>query len=241
MDIYVLEQREEDVPESNDWLGARERDHVRTLNFLKRRIEWRLGRWTAKCAIAAVKEIPLDPDLLASIEICRAPSGAPRVFVQGVPANVTISLSHRAGLAVCALACACVRLGCDIEVIEPHSPAFIADYFTSEEQDLIERVGSIERSRLVAMLWSAKESALKALEEGLRRDTRSVAVRPVALSFGEGWGSLQVKLVEGDVFHGWWCHADGIVQTVVGEHPFSLPIRKQAPGSKPDQSSVHAA
>lgn len=224
----MIKQREEEVPESNDWLGVRERDHVRTLNFLKRRVEWRLGRWTAKCAVAALQGIPLNPGLLASIEICPAPSGAPRLFLHGVPANLTISLSHRAGMAVCALACTSVRLGCDLEAIEPHSAAFIADYFTLDEQDLIERVASSERCRLVAMLWSAKESALKALEEGLRRDTRSVTVQPTNLSFGEGWSSLQVQSVEGDVFYGWWRQAEGIVETVVADHPFSFPICQQA-------------
>lgn len=229
MDVYVLEQWEQDVPESNDWLGVRERDHVRTLNFLKRRVEWRLGRWTAKCAVAALNDIPLDPDLLASIEIYPAPTGAPRLFLHGVPGDVTISLSHREGMAICALARTSVRLGCDLELIEPHSAAFIADYFAAEEQDLIERVASSERCRLVAMLWSAKESALKALEEGLRRDTRSVAVQPTNLSFGEGWSSLQVQSAEGDVFHGWWHQAEGIVETVVADHPFSFPIRQRAP------------
>lgn len=242
MNVYVLEQREEDVPESNDWLGVRERDHVRTLNFLKRRTEWRLGRWTAKCAIAALQDIPLDPDLLATIEICPAPSGAPRLFLHGVPASVTISLSHRTGMAACALTSTAVRLGCDLEVIEPHSAAFIADYFTVEEQDLIERVASSERCRLVAMLWSAKESALKALEEGLRRDTRSVAVQPTNLSVGESWSSLQVKSVEGDIFYGWWRQIGAMVQTVVADHPLSLPICQKRPWSDSDrQSSVDAA
>lgn len=224
MDVYVLEQREEDVPTSNNWLSLCERDHVRTLTFLKRRTEWRLGRWTAKCAVAALQNIPLDPARLASIEVCPASSGAPRLFLHGVPANVTISLSHRSGIAVCALARTFVRLGCDLEFVEPHSAAFIADYFTLEEQNLIERVASSDRSRLVAMLWSAKESALKALEEGLRRDTRSVAVQPANLSFGNGWSSLQVQSVEGDVFHGWWRQAEEIVETVVADHPFSYPI-----------------
>lgn len=242
MDIYLLEKREEDLPESNDWLGGRERDHLRTLNFLKRRADWRLGRWAAKCAVAALQNIPVDPDLLACIEICPATTGAPRVFLHEMPADVTISLSHRAGIAICALAKKSVRLGCDLEVIEPHSAAFIADYFTPEEQDAIERVASTDRWRLIAMLWSAKESALKALHEGLRRDTRSVVVKDANLSFGEGWSSMQVHSIESEVFHG-WCHlTEGLVTTVVADHPFSVPIRLQVPGSEGDrESAVDAA
>jgi len=32
-----------------------------------------------------------------------------------------------------------VEIGCDLEVVEPRSDAFVADYFTSEEQALIAR------------------------------------------------------------------------------------------------------
>lgn len=238
MDIYLLEQREAQLPESNDWLGARERDHLRTLNFLKRRADWRLGRWAAKCAIAVLQEMPLDPDLLAGIEICPATSGAPRVFLHQMPADLTISLSHRAGTAICALAKDSVRLGCDLEIVEPHSAAFIADYFTPEEQDVIERVASSDRCRLIATLWSAKESALKALQEGLRRDTRSVAVKPANLSLGEGWNSLQVSSIEGDVFHGWCRETEGLVTTVVADHPFSVPTRLRTAGSSADQETA---
>lgn len=242
MDVYLLEQREAQLPESNDWLGAREREHLRTLNFLKRRADWRLGRWAAKCTIAALQNMPLDPDLLAPIEICPAPSGAPRVFVHEIPADVTISLSHRAGIAICALARSSIRLGCDLEMIEPHSAAFIADYFTPEEQDLIERIATTERWRLIATLWSAKESALKALQEGLRRDTRSVVVKSANLPFEDGWSSMQIHSIEGDVFHGWCHESGGLVTTVVGDHPFSAPICLQVPGSDGDrESAVDAA
>jgi hypothetical protein len=69
MQVYLLEQRKENVPQSNDWLGERERDHVRTLPSSKRRADWVLGRWAEKCAIASIQSIPLHADLLASIEI----------------------------------------------------------------------------------------------------------------------------------------------------------------------------
>src|SRR5581483_4678856 len=177
MQVYLLEQGEQDVPDSNDWLGPREREHVRTLTFLKRRADWRLGRWAAKCAIASLQNIPLHADVLAQIEICPAPSGAPQVFLQRVLGEVTISISHRSGAAICALAGLPARLGCDLEMVEPHSSGFVADYFTPDERDLIERASSCNRWRLVALLWSAKESALKAMQEGLRRDTRSVIVK----------------------------------------------------------------
>lgn len=241
MDLYLLEQREQDVPESNDWLGARERDHVRTLHFLKRRADWRLGRWAAKCAIASLQNIPLHADLLATIQICPAASGQPEVWLHGDPADVSISISHRSGIAVCALAARCVRLGCDLELVEAHSAAFVADYFTREEQEMIERAATSDRWRLVTMLWSAKESALKALQEGLRRDTRSVTVKPATLSCSDAWSSLEVHSIEGECFHGWWRERDGHVQTVVAECSFSPPIQLQAPDCADQESAIDAA
>jgi 4'-phosphopantetheinyl transferase len=241
MRMYLLEQREQDVPESNDWLGARERDHVRTLNFLKRRADWRLGRWAAKCAIASLQNIPLHADLLATIQICPAASGQPLVFLHDDPGDVTISISHRSGVAICALAANSVRLGCDLEIVEPHSAAFVADYFTPEEQELIERAATNDRWPLVAMLWSAKESALKALQEGLRRDTRSVVVRPATLTCGESWSSIEVHSIEGECFHGWWRETGARVQTVVADCSFAPPIELPAPSSADQESEIDAA
>lgn len=240
MDVYLLEQRERDVPESNDWLSARERNHLRSFKFPKRCADWRLGRWAAKCAMAALRNISFNADLLARIEICPAPSGAPRLFLDEVPADVTISLSHRAGTAICALARASARLGCDLELIEAHSAAFVADYFTPEEQDLIHRAASGDRWRMAAMLWSAKESALKALQEGLRRDTRSVLVK-AAPPLGEAWGPVQVQCVEGDVFQGWWRESEGIVRTIVADRASSVPICLQAPFVAVRASAVDGA
>ena len=150
------------------------------MRFAKRRADWRLGRWTAKCAVASFLEFAQSmPRPLPQIEIRPASSGAPEVFIANEPAAVTVSISHRSGAAVCAVAMSGVELGCDQEVIEARSEAFVADYFTEDEQALVARVCEAERSRLVTLLWSAKESALKALREGLRLDTRSVTVSPL--------------------------------------------------------------
>src|SRR5437763_6504251 len=137
MHTYLLEQREQDVPESNDWLGARESDHVRTLNFLKRRADWRLGRWAAKCAIASLQNIPLHADLLATIQICPAASGQPEVFLHGSPADVTIYISHRSGLAICALAANPVGMGGDEAMVVRHITALVAEFFTPVVQLMI--------------------------------------------------------------------------------------------------------
>ena len=68
-------------------------------------------------------------------------------------------------------------IGCDLELVEPRSEAFVRDYFTVPEQCCVGAVPDGEESWLRAnLLWSAKESVLRVLETGLRRDTRSVEI-----------------------------------------------------------------
>ena len=228
--VYWLEQTDADVPAENDWLEASESICLKGMRFAKRRADWRLGRWTAKCAVASFLNLPTDAQGLAQIEIRPASSGAPEVFIANEPAAVAISISHRSGTSVCAVAMPGVELGCDQEVIEARSEAFVADYFTESEQALVARVCAAERSRLVTLLWSAKESALKALREGLRLDTRSVTVSPINGAFNlNGWSPLQVRCADGRSFHGWWQQGNGIVRTLVANPPPDSPILLPAP------------
>jgi len=230
MQVYWLEQREDDVPPANDWLSARETTRLSGLHFAKRRGDWRLGRWTAKHAIASCLNLAADPQALANIEIRPTPSGAPEVFVANAPASVTISLSHRDGRALCVIAAGGVDLGCDLEVIEMRSEAFVADYFTSEEQTFVERALPAERARVVTLIWSAKESAMKALREGLRLDTRSVIVNAGDPSCDlNRWNTLQVRCAEGQTFHGWWRNTNNILRTVVANPLPDLPIPLEMP------------
>jgi 4'-phosphopantetheinyl transferase len=223
MDVFWLEQKEADVPIDDDWLSVDEVLRVSGMRFAKRRADWRLGRWTAKNAVASYLHLH-DPILsLAEIEIRSAQSGAPEVFLANNPAAVTISLTHRDGTAACAIAPPAVALGCDLEIIEPHSDAFLTDYFTAEEQALVAH--STDRNPLLAVLWSAKESALKALGAGLRLDTRRVVVRPNdAGCEPDGWHSLQARHTSGEVFHGWWQQTGKLVRTLVSNPASTPPI-----------------
>jgi 4'-phosphopantetheinyl transferase len=236
--VYWLEQTEAGVPAESDWLSARESACLNGMRFAKRRADWRLGRWTAKGAVASFLKMPADAQALAQIEIRPASSGAPEVFIANDPAAVAVSISHRSGAAICAVAMSGVDLGCDQEVIEPRSEAFVADYFTQDEQALVAQVCEAERSRLLALLWSAKESALKALREGLRLDTRSVVV-----SLGEGtldlngWSPLQVRCADGRSFDGWWQQAHGVVRTLVANPPPDSPILLNGPTHSPNRAS----
>ena len=236
--VYWLEQTEADVPVENDWLSANEAVCLNGMRFAKRRADWRLGRWTAKCAVASFLNLPADAQGLAQIEIRPASSGAPEVFIANEPAAVAVSISHSSGTAVCAVAMSGVELGCDQEVIEARSEAFVSDYFTESEQALVARVCAAERSRLVTLLWSAKESALKALREGLRLDTRSVTVSPINGAFNlDGWSPLQVRCADGRTFQGWWQQGHGIVRTLVANPPPASPILLSMPTRIPTCAS----
>jgi len=234
MNIYWFEQTEADVPEQDDWLGPNERSRLTQLRFPKRRTDWRLGRWTAKHAVAVYLHLSNDRETLRSIEIGSDPSGAPEVFLRTEPAAVSISLTHRAGVAACAVAPSGAPLGCDLEVIEEHGDAFVEDYFTDEEQRMIAHARRLEREKLVSIVWSAKESALKALRCGLRLDTRCVAI-----GLGDGWptpgeepqGSgphlslseyspsrwlpLRARHNKDQILHGWWRCSPRLTRTLM--------------------------
>lgn len=242
MDLYWLEQTEADVPPENDWLSASEATLLNGMRFAKRRGDWRLGRWTAKRALASLWKSPASPLALAEIEICPAPDGAPEVFLSKSPAAVSISLSHRAGRAMCAVSLSGGTLGCDLEIIEPRTEAFVADYFVSEEQQLIAGARMLERFQLVALLWSGKESALKALRTGLRSDTRSVVVMPMENSFNvNGWSPLQVRCSQGRVFHGWWQHANKVLRTLVADPRPAPPMLLEIGSYSSQQGSSRCA
>jgi 4'-phosphopantetheinyl transferase len=254
MKVYWLEQTEEDVPSEDDWLSAEESAQLSAMRFAKRRADWQLGRWTAKLALAACFCLPDDHLFLAKTELRPASSGAPEVFFANKPAPATISLSHREGKAACAIALESGALGCDLEMIEARSDAFLRDYFTLEEQELVARNPEDDRSRLLALLWSAKESALKALHAGLRLDTRFVSVLPPLLPrrrFGSGevciehpafgeqpaeslepWFRLHVRCTHGQCFHGWWKQAGRFVRTVLATE-LPLPPMLLTAGSRP--------
>jgi 4'-phosphopantetheinyl transferase len=238
MNIYWLEQSETDVPAADDWLSATEVARLNSFRFAKRRADWRLGRWTAKCAVAASLKLAGDRRSLRKIEISAASTGQPEVTLVDPAEHVTISISHRGGIAICAVAFGDVSLGCDLEVIEPRSDAFVSNYFTMEEQAAVAGEDEANRSALVTLLWSAKESALKALRVGLRADTRSVRVETLhalsqwfenaaALMSEAGdpiesgtlmpgtWRPLRVHCADEAVFRGWWQRANDIVRTIV--------------------------
>jgi len=207
--IHWLEAVAGDVPADDHWLSAAERRTLARLHVPKRRADWRLGRWTAKHAGAAV--LGVAPERLA---VRALESGAPELLLDDRPARLAMSLSHSGGRAVCALAPGGTALGCDLETIEARSGAFEADHLTAEEREVVER--GADHDLGVTLVWSAKESAAKAIGEGWRLDPYDLVVRVPVLSGDTEWRPLRVETApEGEGMSGWWRVEGGQVRTMV--------------------------
>lgn len=201
--ICLIDQALNDVPDNHFWLHPNEAARLATMRFPKRRADFLLGRWTAKQALISFLRTTASLD---AIEIRAAADGAPEAWIHGEPAEAIVSISHREGRALCAAAPLDIVLGCDLEFIEAHSDAFVLDYFTQAEQRMARDAPDKQ-----ALLWSAKESALKALREGLRLDPRRLSVQLPAPS------ALVVRCHDGRLLHGWWEIEDRWVRTLISD------------------------
>lgn len=214
----VLLATEAVVPRENDWLSAAELATLAAVRVPARRRDWRLGRWVAKRALVAVLGDSVE------IELRTARDGAPEALVNGLGALVNVSISHREGVGACLVAGPGTAAGCDLELVEPRDEALARHFFTPEERALVDGFGVAGRDLAVALVWSAKESALKALRQGLRIDTREVEVtlEPDS-SAGSIWRPLAV-CNGGRTFRGWWTLHARLVLTVVTEPPSAPPV-----------------
>jgi 4'-phosphopantetheinyl transferase len=219
-----LSQGMSDVPGDDAWLAPREATYLAGMRFPKRHSEFRLGRWTAKRAIALQLGRDGSSAGLRGILIDRAPDGAPAAFVDEQPADLYLTMTDRADQAVCLVGPPGTALGCDLELVEPRSDGFVGDYFTTSEQRLVaDAAGGDGRELLANLIWCGKESALKVLRTGLRRSTLSVEVSFPTGSRVEGWAPLRVRAIEGTVFPGWWQRFGAFVLTVAATGDFVPP------------------
>lgn len=230
--------REPDLPPGDRWLSTGERSVLAALKLPKRRKDWLLGRWAAKKAVGSILEgtgggdpCPhLDPEAASTVEILAADNGRPRVRLGAhwPGATIRISISHAGGVGFAIAAVGGADVGCDVEVLEPRSGAFVSDYLTPGESAIVRAAARQDAILMANLAWSAKESALKVLGQGLRMDTREVEVelpparrllgRPTAAQDNAGvgaWRPLRVFGPDGARFSGSWRTRDGLVWTVL--------------------------
>jgi 4'-phosphopantetheinyl transferase len=202
-----------DVPRHDRWLSEQELEVLSALRVPKRRADWRLGRWAGKAAVAAWRGVALE-----SVVIAAAEDGAPEALIDGRPADLAFSLSHRRGRALATVADGTRTLGCDLEAVEPRSEAFLREWLRPAERELVSAQNSEARDLAANLIWTAKEAASKARREGLRLNLRRATVEAGGLAQPAGsWARLQVSWEGGPVELGWWRQDAGWVMTVTSD------------------------
>jgi 4'-phosphopantetheinyl transferase len=187
-------------------LTAAEAAHYATYLSPRRRRDWLLGRWTAKQVVQQhIATTDGFTPALDAFSIEYDDHGAPTITSQHpalrgacgagcVP--LALSISHSHGYALCAVAAnptGEVRLGVDIELVEPRPAGFAQEFFTPAEKATLEVAPPDLRDLLTTAMWSVKEAILKATHLGLSTDPRRIAcgmhpVRP------RHWTPLRVSL-----------------------------------------------
>lgn len=231
--VRLLVRRAMHVPLPDDsWLSASERTDLAGFRIDKRRGEWRLGRWTAKHLVAEECGLNTDTLTLSRIEIRPADDGAPEPLLDGRPLDLALSISHSAGFAACVVAPGSTRIGVDIELIRALRRGTVAHHYTAAEQALLQDLEPHDWALRGTLLWTAKESALKALRQGLRLDTRTVEASPALRESSSLWHGLEVKYVPEDrPFRGWWRRLGDHVLSVVAEPAARLPVEMELKSS----------
>lgn len=215
----------DEVPEDNTWLSPQEQALFERLKTQTRRQHHRLGRWTAKQLICETLQLLPSPEHLQRIEIIADKDGAPWAFLDGTALDLNLSISHRKHRALSAISPSSLHIGCDIEWIEPRSQAFVSDFFTPEECQ--NTFASGQFALMANLIWSAKESTLKAQRVGLSRDTKELCVK-TPLPFPpnpQQWHPLSVTdLVHSTIYHGAFIQSGGFILTFSSNSPKPLPL-----------------
>ena len=218
--MWWLAHGEHDVPAGAQWLSPREQALLAGIRYTKRHVEFLTRRYAAKRALATVLGRDGTADELARIEVRNYPGGAPYVTLDGQATAIELSLSDRAGWAVCLVGApgtALGPLGIDLEIVEPRSRGFVEDFFTAAEREAVLALPEGEaRDEAANLIWSAKEAALKVMKVGLRADTREVEVSLDGMRRADGWTSMTVTARGGAVFPGWWRRDGLFLLTIAG-------------------------
>ncbi|MBW6473574.1 MAG: 4'-phosphopantetheinyl transferase superfamily protein [Anaerolineaceae bacterium] len=175
-----------------DWLSPPEINRYHQFRFPKRQNEWLSGRWTAKKLLG---NLLTDSDTLPfrELSIHNEDSGAPFVMWNDQRLAGSLSISHRAENAIAAF---CfdpdITIGIDLEDIEAKSRGFVEDYFTEPEARMVLARALEEQALAASLLWSGREAILKALQIGLRIDTRQIAFNLPSLATNVDWQPVEI-------------------------------------------------
>lgn len=218
--VYWNIIRLETVPEDLAWLTNQEQSRLQKFRFPKRALEWLSGRWAAKSLLSSIFS-ENKPFLLSSFCIQNEASGAPFVEWQGKRNLGSLSISHRGEHAVAAY---ChdpdTSIGIDLEIIEDKSHGFVQDYFTTQEATWVLSLPEDQQDLAASLLWSGREALLKALQLGLRMDTRQIALEIPNFSTAVDWQPLKIRQCPSEAAHLqlFWKKLDQTVLTLAIKH-----------------------
>ncbi|MDO5462553.1 MAG: polyketide synthase dehydratase domain-containing protein [bacterium] len=186
--LYVNDNEEFFISNHELWLSAlanavltpNERvDYAQMTGTAPRRLEWLLGRTSAK---EAVRRLLLQNYNLyepaADIAIWKDKLGKPHPlgdWENQVSSPIDLSIAHTAGL-ILGAATAQGHIGLDVEsVTRDLTEDFLRGVFTLEEQELASRSG--DGPTAVLRFWCAKEAISKALGTGIRFAPTDLRIR----------------------------------------------------------------
>ncbi|MBR1457261.1 MAG: 4'-phosphopantetheinyl transferase superfamily protein [Oscillospiraceae bacterium] len=172
-DIRELPDQAEQLP-----LSDYRRERLRDLRPAQKR---RQGIGAELLLIHALTE--LDPRIALPLRIEVQPGGKPRL----TESPLCFSLSHSGDLSACAVADR--PIGLDIQMNTAYRERLAARCFTEEERRIL--LSSPDRDYAFTMLWTLKESYLKAIGCGLRMPMRELSVAYAAQS--EDAGSVDTR------------------------------------------------
>ncbi|MBD8591214.1 4'-phosphopantetheinyl transferase superfamily protein [Peribacillus simplex] len=138
--------------------------------YRRKRIDWLSSRIAAKAAAIKWLEINYKLELLPKlINIFNADSGMPHLKWPLDIRTPNLSISHKNDIGVASVSGTNIFHGCDIEFIKERQPGFSTYFLSSYEKELWfkneVKVNNeiVEKKCIETMLWSAKESIIKAI------------------------------------------------------------------------------
>ncbi len=109
------------------------------------------------------------PDISLPLDVHIGKNGKPFL-----PDGPFFSLSHSGSIAACAISDA--ELGLDVQFLHACSEDFVKRFFTASEHEHI--INADDKDYAFTMLWSLKESYLKAVGTGLNEPLNSFSIVP---------------------------------------------------------------
>ena len=195
--IYWCLQKTPEPSTARACLSPAEINIYEGFRFEARQKSWLAGRFTAKHLLsqvyAGIPDGKYTTELRTSsqIEIRNNDLGAPGAYLNDQPLPGSLSISHSGDWAASAYAPSGSQIGIDLETITSRSDAFMRDYFTHNEVQMVSAMiaeiglagegleNHQPKDERATLIWSAKEALLKALGIGLRVDTRQVEVKAI--------------------------------------------------------------